>query len=256
MIDTHAHINHQKLDGMFDEIINSLENKKLEAIICPSYDNASSISSLELSQKYANIFSALAIHPSETKDYSLEFEKFLKENLKNSKVVALGEYGLDYHFEPYSKQEQAEVFLSQLKIAKEEKIASIFHVRDAFDDFIPMLKENLNGFCGGVVHCYDSNLQNAKKLLDMGLYISFTGIITFKGRDELREVLKYVPNDRFMLETDSPYLAPVPFRGQVCTPMMVEEVFKLCAEIKNMSFVELEDITRENAKKCFKKLVI
>lgn len=256
MIDTHAHINHEKLKENFDEIIKSLEEKKLEAIICPSYNKESSLSSFELSQKYEKVFSALAIHPSETEDYSIDFEDFLNKNLKNKKVVALGEYGLDYHFTPYDKQKQQEVFLKQLNIAKKEKISSIFHVRDAFDDFIPMLKSELCGFCGGVVHCYDSNLDNAKKLLDLGLYISFTGLITFKGRDEVREVLKFMPTDRFMLETDGPYLAPVPHRGQICTPMMVDEVYKLCAEIKNMPLDELEEITKENAKRCFKKLVI
>ena len=256
MIDTHAHINHEKLESVFQNIISDLDANKLEAIICPSYNKKSSFSSFDLSQKYEKVFASFAIHPSETKDYDKEFEAFLKKNLRNKKVVALGEYGLDYHFEPYDKNEQIDVFLEQLKIAKEEKITSIFHVRDAFDDFIPLLKENLNGFCGGVVHCYDSNLENAKKLLDLGLYISFTGLITFKGRDEVREVLKYVPNDRFMLETDSPYLAPVPHRGEVCVPSFVEEVYKLCAELKGMPFEEVENITRNNAKDCFKKLVI
>ena len=256
MIDTHAHINHEKLEGSFQDIIKALDEQKLEAIICPSYNKKSSLSSFDLSQKYEKVFSALAIHPSETNDYDNAFEEFLNKNLKNKKVVALGEYGLDYHFEPYDKQKQQEVFLGQLNIAKEQKITSIFHVRDAFDDFIPMLKDELNGFCGGVVHCYDSNLDNARKLLDLGLYISFTGLITFKGRDELREVLKFVPNDRFMLETDSPYLAPVPHRGEVCTPMMVEEVYELCATLKNMSMEELEKITKQNSKNCFEKLVI
>ncbi len=256
MIDTHAHINHEKLKEHLPQILSDITENKLECIICPSYDFASSKSSLKLSQENEKVFSALAIHPSETKDYGKDFENFLTENLKDKKVVALGEYGLDYHFEPFDKQMQQEVFLSQLEIAKQEKIASIFHVRDAFDDFIPLLKENLNGFCGGVVHCYDSNLDNAKKLLEMGLYISFTGLITFKGRDELREVLKFVPNDRFMLETDSPYLAPVPFRGQVCIPEFVEEVYKICANLKGLKIEELEEITRENSKRCFKKLVI
>ncbi len=256
MIDTHAHINHEKLKECLPQILSDLNDNKLETIICPSYNIKSSQSSLKLSQENEKVFSALAIHPSETNDYSKDFENFLRQNLKNKKVVALGEYGLDYHFEPYDKQMQKEVFLSQLEIAKKENIASIFHVRDAFDDFIPLLKENLNGFCGGVVHCYDSNLENAKKLLDMGLYISFTGIITFKGRDELRDVLKFVPNDRFMLETDSPYLAPVPFRGQVCIPEYVCEVYKMCSSIKGLKMEELEEITRENSKNCFKKLVI
>ena len=106
MIDTHAHINHEKLTSVFDDIIKSLEDQKLEAIICPSYNKSSSFSSFELSQKYEKVFSALAIHPSETNDFDFEYEMFLNKNLQNKKVVALGEYGLDYHFEPFNKQKQ------------------------------------------------------------------------------------------------------------------------------------------------------
>ena len=120
-----------------------MEDKTLEAIICPSYNKSSSFSSFELSQKYEKVFSALAIHPSETNDFDSEYEMFLNKNLQNKKVVALGEYGLDYHFEPFNKQKQIDVFLKELNIAKQNKIFSIFHVRDAFDDFIPILKENL-----------------------------------------------------------------------------------------------------------------
>ena len=122
MIDTHAHINHEKLTNVFGDIIKSLDAGKLEAIICPSYNKASSFSSFELSQKYQKVFSALAVHPSETLDFDDEFEKFLNANLQNKKVVALGEYGLDYHFTPYDKQKQQEVFLKQLNIAKNNQI--------------------------------------------------------------------------------------------------------------------------------------
>ncbi|MBR1925830.1 MAG: TatD family hydrolase [Clostridia bacterium] len=256
MIDTHAHINHERLESFLPEIINSLNEKKLKCIICPSYDKKSANKALEFSQKYEKVFGALAIHPTESQFYDEEFEHFLTKNLSDKKIVALGEYGLDYHFLPFDKDTQIEVFLKQLNIAKKQKIQSIFHVRDAFDDFLPLLKQNLGGFCGGVVHCYDSSLENAKKILDLGLMISFTGILTFKQREELREVFKYVPNDRFMLETDSPYLAPVPFRGQVCIPMMVEEVYKLSATLKNLKIEELKELLEKNAKTFFKKLVI
>ena len=256
MIDTHAHINHERLESFLPEILKSLDEKKLKCIICPSYDKQSSKSTLLFSEKYEKVFGALAIHPNDSDSYDDEFEKFLEKNLGNKKIVALGEYGLDYHFLPFDKDKQIEVFLRQLNVAKKQKIQSIFHIRDAFDDFLPLLKENLSGFCGGVIHCYDSDLKNAKQILDLGLMISFTGILTFKQRDELREVFKYVPNDRFMLETDSPYLAPVPFRGQVCTPMMVSEVYKLAANLKNLKEEQLKIIAEENAKKFFKKLVI
>lgn len=254
MIDTHAHINHDLLKDSLDEISKDLD--KFKAIICPSYDAKTCKTTLEFSKKYEKVFGALAIHPSETKDWNDEIKKFIEKNLENKKIVAIGEYGLDYHFEPYDKKVQEKVFLEQLDIAKQTKMPSIFHVRDAFDDFLSILKENLNGFCGGVVHCFDSDLKNAKEILDLDLMISFTGLITFKKRDELREVVKFVPLDRIMLETDSPFLSPEPFRGRVCVPSYVEKVYEMVAIIKNVDMKVLKEKMRENAQKFFKKLVI
>ncbi len=255
MIDTHAHINHEKLKDELPEILSSLETS-LKAIICPSYDKTTCKTTMDFCQKYEKVFGALAIHPSEDKTYDAEIENFIKVNAKNSKVVAIGEYGLDYHYLPYNKNLQQEVMQKQLEIAKQTKLPSIFHVRDAFDDFIEIIKENKQGFCGGVVHCFDGDIEIAKQLLDLDLMISFTGIVTHKKREELLKALKYVPIDRMMLETDSPYLAPEPFRGKVCVPMYVEKVYDKVCEIKNIDKEELKIIMQNNAKNFFKKLVI
>lgn len=249
LIDTHAHINHELLKDK----PNVLEN--VGVVICPSYNVETCHSSFEMSQNFDNVFSALAIHPSDEKTWNDDIKNFIKEKSQNKRVVALGEYGLDYHYLPFDRISQQNVMLNQLELAKQVGLPSIFHIRDAFSDFIPMLKENLSGFCGGVVHCFDEGKQVAKQVLDLGLMISFTGLITHKKKDELREALSYVPIDRIMLETDSPYLAPEPFRGQVCVPSYVQKVYEKVAEIKGIKQENLEEIIQENVKKFFKKLV-
>jgi len=254
-IDTHAHINHEMLANKKEEIIDSL-GKELKFLICPSYDKTTCYTTLEFANKYKKVYGALAIHPSEEKTWDEEIKKFIIDNVKNDKIVAIGEYGLDYHYEPYNKQGQQRVMLEQLEIAKQSKVPSIFHIRDAFDDFIPIMKENLQGFSGGVIHCYDSNVENAKKLLDLGLMISFTGLITYKQNDAVREAVKYIPFDRMMFETDSPYLAPEPYRGQVCVPQYVSKVYEKVAEIKKIEIEKLQEIVEKNVKNFFKKLVI
>ena len=254
-IDTHAHINHEMLANKQEEILKSI-GKDLKVVICPSYDVKTCHSTLDFANKYEKVFGALAIHPSEDKTWGLEIKKFIQDNLSNKKIVAVGEYGLDYHYQPYDKQKQQNVMLEQLAIAKQANLPSIFHVRDAFDDFIPIMKENLKDLKGGVVHCYDSDINNAKKLLDLGLFISFTGLITYKQNEKVREVIKYMPIDRIMLETDSPFLAPEPYRGQVCVPKLVAKVYEKVAEIKKMDMEELQTQMEQNVKKFFKKLVI
>lgn len=241
------------LTGKRAEILKSLDTE-LKFLICPSYDVATCHSTVDFVNRYEKVFGAIAIHPSEEKEWNDEIKKFIRDNLINPKIVAVGEYGLDYHYPPYSKQSQQEVMLEQLAIAKEAKLPSIFHVRDAFDDFIPMIKENLAGWTGGVIHCYDSDVRNAEKLLDLGLYISFTGLITYHQNEKVREAVKYIPADRIMLETDSPYLAPEPYRGQVCVPAFVKKVYEKVAEIKNMDMEELQAQTERNVRNFFKKV--
>lgn len=250
-IDTHGHVNHEKLIDRIDEI-----TKDMQCVICPSYSIETCHSTLEVCEKYKNVYGALAIHPSDVSTWGKEIENFIIKNSTNKKVVALGEYGLDYHYQKDDKNLQQEVMLAQLEIAKQQKLPSIFHVRDAFDDFISIMSNNLNNFQGGVVHCFDSDVSVAKTVLDLGLMISFTGLITHKKKEELREVVKYVPLDRMMFETDCPYLAPEPFRGSVCTPIMVEKVYEKVCEIKNINIEELVEVAKNNAENFFKKLVI
>lgn len=254
MIDTHAHINHDLLKTKLDEIVCDLKN--FEFLICPSYDKKTCETTLEFAKKYPKVFGALSIHPLELEDWNDSVKKFVENNLSHPKIVAVGEYGFDYHYQPFDKQKQREVFLMQLEIAKRSNLPSIFHVRDAFDDFFEALKSGQNGFCGGVVHCFDGSLKDAKTALDFGLMISFTGISTFKNRQDLREIIKYVPTDRIMLETDSPYLAPEPFRGKVCVPSYVQKVYELVSGLKNIKMEKLDEIISQNAKNFFKKVKI
>lgn len=255
IIDTHAHINDEKLIDYFDDIKQSL-NTKLKLIICPSYSLDTMKSSFLLSQEISEVYSALAIHPNNADEWNEETCNFILENYSNKKVVALGEYGLDYHYEGFNKLLQEKVFLEQLELAKKCKLPSVFHVRDAFDDFISLLSQNLSQFSGGVVHCFDGDISVAKKLLNMGLMLSFTGLVTFNKKEYLHDVIKYVPIDRIMLETDAPYLAPKKYRGKICLPQYVEEVYNKVAEIKNIKREVLDETIENNIKKFFTKLVI
>ncbi len=254
MIDTHAHINHDLLKPYLNEIVDDLKN--FECLICPSYDKKTCETTLEFVKTYDKVFGALSIHPLELKDWNEETKNFIEKNLNNKKIVAVGEYGFDYHYQPFDKTKQEEVFLIQLEMAKKANLPSIFHIRDAFDDFFVSLKNNFSNFTGGVLHCFDGTIQDAKIALDMGLMISFTGITTFKKREDLRDVIKYVPLDRIMLETDSPYLAPEPFRGKVCLPKYVKQVYELVGNLKNVTQENLDEQITKNTKNFFKKLVI
>ncbi len=253
IIDTHAHINEEKLVDYSNEIKESLKTK-LKLIICPSYNFDTMKSSFLFSQEIPQVYSALAIHPNDANEWNEDAHNFILENYSNKKVVALGEYGLDYHYEGYDKLLQERVFLSELELAKKCKLPSVFHVRDAFDDFLSLLSSNLSQFSGGVVHCFDGDISVAKKLLDLGLMLSFTGIVTFSNKEYLHEVIKYVPIDRIMLETDAPYLAPQKWRGKVCLPEYVEEVYNKVSEIKGIKREDLDEIIENNVKKFFYKV--
>ena len=174
----------------------------------------------------------------------------LKELLAMDKVVALGEIGLDYYYDNSDRAVQREWFARQLCVAKEVGMPVVIHSRDAMADTIDILREYGSG--DGIIHCYSGSKESAKILMDMGYYISFAGPVTFKNAVTALEVIDYVPMDRLLIETDSPYLAPVPYRGKRNQPVYVAEVAKKVAEIKGLSFEEVADITFQNAKKVYR----
>ena len=250
LFDTHAHLNDDRFCDDRDEIIASLHSNGVGAYCEIGFDMQSSENAAKLAQRYDFVYAAVGTHPHDSKDMTEEDIPRLKQLLAMDKVVALGEIGLDYYYDNSDRAVQREWFARQLCVAKEVGMPVVIHSRDAMADTIDILKAH--GMGCGIIHCYSGSKESAKILLDMGYYISFAGPVTFKNAVTALEVIDYVPMDRLLIETDSPYLAPVPYRGKRNQPVYVAEVAKKVAEIKGLSFEEVADITFRNAKKAYR----
>ena len=250
MIDTHAHL------LFFDnkeEIIEKMSNDGLEAVVNIGTTIQDSIKGIELANKHENVYATVGIYP----EYSLtttekDLEK-LKELAQSDKVVAVGEIGLDYHYEGYDPSSQKELFIKQLEIADEVGIPFCIHCRDAASDVYEILsshKHLINH--AGLMHCYSEGAEWVEKFANLGMYISFSGNITYKKNDV--SFIKDLPLDRIVVETDAPYLTPIPFRGRTNYPKYVRYMIEKIAEIKELSFEEVERATTENAKRFYFKI--
>ena len=256
MIDTHCHLNDKMLVTRVEEIVNNFENDNLLQAIVVGYDFISSKSAIELAQKYKNLYAVIGMHPSDADKWNDEFATFLKENLSSEKVLALGEIGLDYHYENYSKEQQEFVFVEQLKIANECNMPIVIHIRDAMGDLIDILRRNkhlINN--GGVVHCYNGSVESYKILREFGFKFSFGGAITFKNARNAPELLKVVDINDILLETDCPYLTPEPYRGKVINePKYVSCVANKIAEYKGVDVDTVIETANRNTYEVFNKL--
>lgn len=255
LIDTHCHLNDEFFEGKVEEIVNNFKVCNLKNAFVVGYDFDSCLKAVELANKYEKIYAIIGMHPSDCETWDLKFENFLVENLKNKKVLAVGEIGLDYHYENTNKQKQKEVFVKQLEIANKLNLPIVIHVRDATGDLIEILKENkhlLNN--GGVVHCFNESVETYKILKQFGFKFSFGGAITFKNSKNAPKLLSEVDINDVLLETDSPYLTPEPMRGKEKNqPKYVCYVAKKIAEIKNIDVQDLIKITNQNVCDVFKK---
>ena len=247
LIDTHCHIYYDKYDNDFEEVIDRAKENHISKIICVGVDIDSSIQSLELAEKYDMIYATAGYHPHESKDTFTSYLKELENILSHDKVIALGEIGLDFHYNHSDKKTQIKVFKEQLELAKSLEAPAIVHCRNSDLDLINCLEETKSN--NGVVHCFASDLAFANKLFEIGFYISFTGLVTFSK--ELENVVREVPLDKFMIETDSPYLTPAPFRGKRNEPSMVKYVADSIAKIKNVDFNIIAEHTTKTATKFF-----
>ena len=255
LIDTHSHINDEKLKDFLPEIIENLQDKDIQRVICPSCSLDECKSALLLAKQNKRVFCAFGVHPEYAEQLNNETLEFMCSNCKNEKVVAIGEIGLDYHYGRFDKL-QIEALNKQVDIAQEFKLPVIFHIRDAFDDFIPWLKQNRQRFTKGVVHCFDGGDEIIKKLLDFDLYFGFTGLATFKPRQDIRRALKEVPLDRILIETDAPYLAPDGMRGTINRPENCVHIAKRVASELGIEYETLCDLTTQNAYRLFDKMRI
>ena len=210
---------------------------------------------LALSQKYyPEVFCTLGVHPHEGVLYTDEVGQWIENNLHDRGVVAVGEIGLDYYYNQSPKEDQLEAFRKQLEIAKKHKMPVEIHTRDAEADTVEVLKE-FKGQVTGLIHCFTGTSWLAHQALDLGFNISISGVVTFKNANDLRETVKSIPLDRIHVETDAPFLAPIPQRGKKNTPAFVVHTAQVVADLKSVSLEKLAQATRENALKLFPKMV-
>ena len=246
-IDTHCHIYYDKYQNDISDVINRANDKNIKHIICVGVDLESSEKSIILSDQYESVFATVGYHPHESK---LAVDNYLDKMLvllKHPKAVAIGEIGLDYYYKHSDKKTQLKVFREQLELAKDLDMPVVIHNRESDKDLYDNLKNSkINN---GVIHCYSSDIKYANKIFDLGLLVSFTGILTFSK--SLQAVVKEIPLEKMMIETDSPYLTPIPFRGKRNEPHMVSLVAEKIAEIKNISIDEVANVTTETAKNFF-----
>lgn len=252
-IDTHAHLNMLKADT--EKVLQECKNLGVNRVITIGTEPEDLPLVLELSKKYApQVFCTLGIHPHEAEKYNDEVEKFLIENLPQSRVVSLAEIGLDYFYDHSDRAVQRKVFRRQMEIAAELKYPVQIHTREADDDTLEIL-QNFKGQVAGVIHCFTGTERLAMGALDCGYNISFSGILTFKNAQNLRDIVKQISLDRIHVETDAPFLTPVPLRGQSNEPQHMIWTAKLVAELKDIPLVELCSQLKANAEKMFPRLV-
>lgn len=245
IFDTHAHYDDERFDGDRDKVLSSMNDHDVSYICNVSSDLKGCKNSLELVNKYDFIYCATGVHPICIENLPSDWIKKLSEYAKCNKVVAIGEIGLDYHYEGYSKSKQIDGFERQMDLAQSLDLPVIIHSREATNDTLDVIRNFPK--VSGVVHCFSGSVQTAFTLLDLGWYVGFTGVVTFKNAKKTVEVAKEVPNERFVIETDCPYMAPEPWRGSRCDSTMLVSVANKIAEIKGMSASEVVNITRKNA---------
>lgn len=249
MIDTHTHINCIEEISVEDIIKNALDNGVEKLIVPAAYPTDIEVVK-ELAQKYENVYGLLGVHPSEVKGWNDDLIDKIKEYSKSSKIVGIGEIGLDYYWDKSFNDLQKEVFIKQIKLANELNFPISVHDREAHKDTFDILTE-YNKNSAVVMHCFSGSVEFMKECVKQGWYIAIGGVVTFKKAIKMKEVAKEVPFDKLLLETDAPYLTPVPYRGKTNQPAYVKYVAEEIASIRGISFEEVDEITTQNAKKVF-----
>lgn len=247
--DTHCHIFKSYYDNI-DEVLNNASNNNVKYYINNGSDREYNKEVLELVKQYDNMYGALGIHPEAVDDYSLDDIEFIKNNLSNEKIVAIGEIGLDYYYTKENKDEQIKLLEMQLSLAEEYNLPVIIHSRNATEDTINTLKK-FN--CRGTIHSFSGSLETAKIYIKMGYLLGVNGVITFKNCN-IKDVIKEVGLDNIVLETDSPYLTPVPYRGMQNNPSHILDIAKFVSELYNVSLEELSYRTNENIKRMYERV--
>lgn len=247
--DSHAHLEWESYEADFQEVLNRAKEAQVELILNIGTTLEHCKKGLEVAQSYPHIFASVGIHPHDANKVPADYIDQLKAFSKNPKVKAIGEIGLDYYYEHSPKEVQLQRFEEQVRLAQELKLPMSIHCREAFQDCFDIL--NKVHYYKGVFHCFTGTQDEAKKVLELGFYISFSGIITFKKSTALQEVVKHVPLEKMLIETDAPFLAPEPHRGKRNEPAFVVLTAQKIAELKNTPLKTIAQKTTHNTKTLF-----
>lgn len=255
IIETHCHLNDERLLCDADRIVGNFESDNIECAICVGYDIPSSECAVALADKYPKVYSAIGVHPHDATILDDKACDVLRGLAKDDKVVAIGEIGLDYYYDLSPREVQKDAFKKQIVLAHELKLPLILHVRDAYEDTRQMLVEMRDYLTNGVLlHCYSGSSEMVKVFDKFDCYYAFGGAITFKNAKHNLEALATVPKDRLLLETDCPYMTPVPYRGKTNEPKYISLVASKMSQVLEMPVEEIEKITTNNAKRLFNRI--
>jgi TatD DNase family protein len=250
-IDSHCHLDDKRFADDLDAVLDRAAAAGVDRILSigtgdgpPGIDCA-----VKIADKYPQVYASIGVHPHDASKASPQTFDELRTLAKHAKVLALGEIGLDYHYDFSPREVQREVFIEQLRLATELKLPIIIHTREAWDDTMAVLRENWKA--EGVMHCFSGDAAQAKEALDLGFRLSFGGVVTFKSAENIREAARITPDDRLLIETDAPYLAPVPYRGKRNESAFMIETSKKLAEIRGTTVEAIAELTTKNFERCF-----
>ncbi len=252
IFESHAHYDDDAFDQDREELLKHMQENGIGYIVNIGANLETCRKVLKLTEQYSYIYGSLGVHPSDVIELNEEGMDWLERKSANDKIVAIGEIGLDYHYDEPARDIQKKWFIRQLDLARNVKLPIIVHSREAAQDTMDIIKAEKAGDLGGVIHCFSYGVEMAREYLTMGFYIGVGGVITFKNGKKLREVVEYTPLDRILLETDCPYLAPEPYRGKRNSSLYLPYVVEEIARIKGISRDEVEDVTFNNAKNMYR----
>lgn len=248
IFDTHAHYDDERFDEDREQVIRSLPEKGVAAVMNIGCSIDSSRQSIAMAEAIPFFYAAVGVHPQEAAAVEDGYLSILRELAAHEKVKAIGEIGLDYYYEAETKERQKKIFIEQIELAKELDLPAIIHDRDAHGDTMDILRTHRPK---GIVHCYSGSAEMAKELVDLGMYIGFTGALTFKNARKAVESVEAIPLDRLLLETDCPYMAPEPMRGHRSDSSLIAYTAQKMAQIKGLDPQEMIDIAAENARRVY-----
>ncbi|MGT2846492.1 TatD family hydrolase [Streptococcus massiliensis] len=251
IFDTHTHLNVEEFAGQELEEIKLAQDMAVTKMNIVGFDKPTIEQALVLAEKYPQLYATLGWHPTEAGSYNDAVETYLLDKLKHPKVVALGEIGLDYHWMTASKEVQEAVFRRQINLSKELNLPFVVHTRDALEDTYDIIKSEGLGARGGIMHSYSGTLAMAEKFMDLGMSISFSGVVTFKKALDIQKAAQHLPLEKILVETDAPYLAPVPKRGRLNHPAYTRYVVEKIAELRQLSLEEVAATTYANSLRIF-----